>query len=210
VFFVALEGLEGSGKSKQIELVSARIREAGYSVATVPEFSESLLGDYLFERLDEDRFLRAPGRTSAVTQLLAVAADTAYALEYFAADFDLVLKDRYRESIVACQHVALVAEYGYSIADALKICQFVASAIPDPADEVLWLDCDIETRVDRLRARGDFQEGDEEYFERRAVGYTWMKDPNSGWNWRAIQIDAGREMEVVSDEIVRLLLEKLK
>lgn len=202
---VAFEGLEGAGKTTAVATCEQILRDMSVSVGVVGEFSESPLGEYLFQRLSQDRFLRDPRRArTAWTQVFAVAADTAFALEYTIPDLrdrhQVVLKDRYRESVVACQHVAVADEYGISDREAHDILAGVTRPLPDIADLVVWLDVPAPVRHERLRRRHDFFPGDAEILRRRELSYRRLlggEDPPP--NYRVVDgtgdvLDVGRRI----------------
>lgn len=208
---VAVEGLEGSGKSSVITYCSELLKAQGLRVACVPEFSTTLVGDYLRERLQGNRFLLDPdGAPSAWTQIHAVAADTAIALEYtipqLASRYDIILKDRYRESIIACQHVALSHEYGYSYEEARLLTASIVARLPDPATTIVWLEASLESRRARVQQRGDYVAGDDQTFSLREEAYRWLMRGGGNWAWRAHTLDANAPLQTVAEELLDIIL----
>lgn len=206
---VAIEGMEGAGKTTALHTTAGLLTTIGWRVVTVDEFSASPLGDYLQGRLRADRFLRDPDRTpTAWTQVFSVAADTAFALEYTTAElrasYDIVLKDRYRESLVACQHVAVADEYGMTDAAAHDAVAAIASRLPDPADIVVWLDVPADERQQRLYSRGDFVPGDEHVLRRREASYRRLIG-QPGWSRKYRFVDGTGDQRDVATRIVAIV-----
>src|SRR4051794_31617507 len=80
---VSFEGLDGSGKSTIIEKVEALLRMRGLPVSSLAEFSNSVIGNHLAERLTTDKFLREVGQSpTAATLALTVLTDWMYMNEY--------------------------------------------------------------------------------------------------------------------------------
>ncbi|MEU4741440.1 hypothetical protein AB0G02_13390 [Actinosynnema sp. NPDC023658] len=210
---MAVEGMECSGKTTVVETCARALNDASVSTAVVGEFSESPLGDYLHARLSRDRFLRDPDRPrTAWTQAFAVAADTAFAFEYTIADLrashQVVLKDRYRESLVACQHTALADEYAMTDDEAHQLLADVAAKLPDVADLVIWLDVPEHERYARLRARGDFMEGDQGILARREIAYRKLLGA-ADWPGGHEVVDGAGSSEEVMGRVLRLIEQKL-
>jgi thymidylate kinase len=203
---IALEGLEGAGKSTVADALCLTLSKLGCASQVVPEFSDSSLGSFLLKRLEKDRFLRDPVvPQTAYTQLYSVAADTAHALEYavpgLLAEGTCAIKDRYRESVVACQSLSLSRECGLSEQTAYATALSVASHLPDPVQWLFWLDVPLVERVRRLRERGDYEVRDRSIYEFRERQYRrLMMDP--AWGWRAVLIDGSGS---VSQTVVRIM-----
>ena len=128
---LVLEGLEGAGKTTVCESLVAALGARGIASELVPEFSDSLLGEYLTERLGRNKFLLDPTvPSSAFTQIYSVAADTAYAFEYAVRNAHrsgaVAIKDRGRESVAACQALAFVAELGMAETEAFTLAEMIA------------------------------------------------------------------------------------
>lgn len=100
--FVALEGGDGAGKSTQLELLVAWLREQGVTAVTTREPGGTSLGTALREVL-----LHSGQRVSPRAEALLFAADraqhVAHLIEPALAAGDWVLTDRYSDSSIAYQ-----------------------------------------------------------------------------------------------------------
>ena len=151
---VAFEGLDGSGKSTQLERFAARLRAAGCDIVTTREPTELPSGQRIRkmarsgEELEPEEELRwfVEDRRAHVDEVIkpALRADR------------IVLTDRYYLSTVAYQ--------GARGLDYEKILGDSEAEFPLP-DLVLLLELDPEIAFERVHARGSEIEG---VFEQRA------------------------------------------
>ncbi|MGQ5264889.1 dTMP kinase [Micromonospora sp. ZYX-F-536] len=210
---VAVEGLEGAGKTTVVQRCAAMLSARSVSATVVPEFTSSPLGSYLMTRLSTDRFLRDPANVpSAWTQVFSVVADLAYAVEYAvpaaARTHTVVLKDRWHESVVACQHVALADEYGLDDRVACGMIDGVVRTLPDPADVRIWLHAPEAVRVDRLRARADYDPEDLPVLRRRERAYQQLlSDPRRRGGF--VFVDSSRPVGEVVDAVLETIMTAL-
>jgi thymidylate kinase len=210
---VAIEGMEGAGKTAVVTGVAKALGDSHINSAVVPEFSDSPLGAYLSSRLLKDRFLRDPDRPrTAWTQIYSVAADTAYALEHSVVDLrsshEVVLKDRYRESLVACQHVVLADEYGLTDTAAHDLLVGIAGNLPHVADLVIWLDVPAAVRYRRMRERGDFIDGDEQLLRRRERSYERLL-ASSTWPRPGLTVNGAASLTDVITMVAGQIIDRL-
>lgn len=209
---VVLEGLEGTGKTTVARECAARLSALSLTATVVPEFTASPLGSYLASRLVTDRFLRDPANTpSAWTQVLSVAADLAYAVEYVvpgaARSHAVVLKDRWHESVVACQHVALADEYGLDDVTAATMIENLVRPVPDPAHLKIWLQAPEPIRLRRLRDRDDYHPDDLPTLRRRAEAYRrLLDDPDRRREF--VFVDSSPDLDAVVDTVLKLVLSR--
>ena len=150
---VAFEGLDGSGKSTQLELLAARLRAVGCDVVTTREPTEFPSGQRIREmarsgeQLEPEEELRwfVEDRRVHVAEVITPALRAG----------QIVLTDRYYLSTVAYQG-ARGLDYEQILADS-------ESEFPIP-DLVVLLEIDPQIGLDRVHARGTELEG---VFEQR-------------------------------------------
>ena len=150
---VAFEGLDGSGKSTQLELLAARLRAVGCDVVTTREPTEFPSGQRIREmarsgeQLEPEEELRwfVEDRRVHVAEVITPALRAG----------QIVLTDRYYLSTVAYQ--------GARGLDFEEILGDSEDAFPIP-DLVLLLEIDPQIAFERVHARGSEIEG---VFERR-------------------------------------------
>ena len=101
--FITFEGIEGSGKSTQIELLKASLKEEGYSVEVLREPGTTQLGerirDVFLEKTDE--------QVDPMTEAFLLYASRKHLdqnfLEEHLKNDSIVLADRYSDATVAYQ-----------------------------------------------------------------------------------------------------------
>jgi dTMP kinase len=150
---VAFEGLDGSGKSTQLELLAARLRAVGCDVVTTREPTEFPSGQRIREmarsgeQLEPEEELRwfVEDRRVHVAEVITPALRSG----------QIVLTDRYYLSTVAYQ--------GARGLDFEEILGDSEDEFPIP-DLVLLLEIDPQIAFERVHARGSEIEG---VFERR-------------------------------------------
>lgn len=119
---VTFEGQDGSGKSTLLRLVDAELRQRGLLVVVVPEFSDRVVGKFLQETLEKNKFLRLnTSGPSALTETMYVLSDL-----YSQDEFEIVpalragavvVKERHVDSILACQIPKITDDYPQSSAE---------------------------------------------------------------------------------------------
>ncbi len=145
---IAFEGLDGSGKSTQLELLAARLRAADCDIVTTREPTEFPSGQRIREmarsgeELDPEEELRwfVEDRRAHVDQVIAPALRAG----------QTVLTDRYYLSTVAYQG-ARGLDYEQILADS-------EDEFPIP-DLVVLLEIDPQLAFERVHARGSEIEG---------------------------------------------------
>lgn len=148
-YFVTFEGIEGSGKTTQIERLADRLRAAGEPVVVTREPGGSALGRRLRTLLLGD----AGGRIEPIAELFLYVADRAQHLrdviDPALAAGTHVLCDRYLDATLAYQGFARGIDL-----------EFIRSLHQRPPldrrpDRTVLLDCEPEIGLDRARRRND-------------------------------------------------------
>jgi dTMP kinase len=106
-FFISFEGLDGSGKTTQLRLLSATLTAQGLSVVTLRQPGGTALGDRLRSVLLDSRSEFVLGAIAPITELALMFADRAQAIaEVIQPALDsgaIVLCDRFTDSSEAYQ-----------------------------------------------------------------------------------------------------------
>ena len=137
--YIVIEGIDGAGKSTQVQLLAEFLTHAGYSTLVVREPSFTALGRMV-------RSLWNRGTVSSHVAALLFAADTIHAQETkdgtcaALADGTIVISDR-----------SYLSTYAYLMADcSLKWLDSIHQGCVHP-DLTIILDLDVEIAIDRLR-----------------------------------------------------------
>ena len=169
---ITLEGLDGCGKSTQLELEARRLRSSGFRVTTTHEPGGTPVGQQM-----RDLVLHSPSQLTPLAELALMFAARAQHVEQVVMPAlqagEIVLCDRFTDSSVAYQG------YGRGIpVEQIRTLEelFCQGVRPDLT---LILDLDPETGLDRALARNRsgvlatsrFEKEELEFFRRVREGY---------------------------------------
>lgn len=167
---VTFEGTDGTGKSTLISEVESRLDA---ETVTVGEFSDGPIGAELRQLLTQDKYLEV--EKQGLTVVSMVVADHFYQVENeilpALTEGKVVLKDRYLETLQACEPRILKTDYGFDEL-AHEYIDTVESLTPLVPDLTLYLTLSREEQRRRLQSRGaDADEIDEEVLDERERVY---------------------------------------
>ncbi|MDE5093482.1 MAG: dTMP kinase [Trichodesmium sp. St11_bin5] len=215
--FIVFEGVEGGGKTTQIELLQDWLLETGESRQILPKSIDLDLevvitrepgGTKLGKALRE--LLLSPDvlveKIQETSELLLYAADRAQHIEALIKPClergTIVLCDRFIDSTIAYQgygrglDVELIKQLNYIATGGLK------------SDLTFWLDIDVEIGLARAKSRGNFdrmEQANIEFHRRVQQGYQELAKNNS----LIVRIDANLTREKVQQQIQAIIMQKL-
>jgi dTMP kinase len=189
--FVTFEGIDGSGKSTQAALLSARLEREGHEVVTTREPGGTELGERIRDLLLHgghvtpwaEALLYAASRAQHVDELVRPALERGA----------WVVCDRYVDSSVAYQGAG--RELGLDRILDLNLAA-VGGLMPD---RTFLLELDVSQLAARLGGDHDRLEREAEHFHARvAEGYRTLaaRDPE-----RIVVLDASRAPEALAEEV---------
>lgn len=213
---IVIEGLDGSGKSTQLELLGRRLNESGRECKTVsfPDYnsdSSALVKMYL-----GGCFGNKPGDVNPY------AASAFYTVDRFASykctwgEFynggGTVISGRYTTSNAVHQASKLPEEEWTDFLDWLYDFEYNKIAVPRP-DKVIFLDMPIEVsqklltnRYDKSGGHKDIHEMDTDYLEKCRSAALFTAE-YSGWETvLCAKCGAPKTVEEISDEILNKVL----
>lgn len=210
--FLTFEGIDGSGKSTQLQMLSARLRDRGMEVTTAREPGGTAIGDAIRRILLDSATQRLAPEAELLLYFASRAQNVSEVIAPALAEGRVVLCDRYVDASAAYQG------YGRGLGtDAVMHLEKIACRGLKPART--WvLDIEPSTAVARAleRNRGAAASGssDESRFERESLeffarvrrGYLEIaaREPS-----RVVVVNAERPIEAIHAEIwsdaVRLL-----
>ena len=199
--FITFEGIEGSGKSTQIELLKASLKEEGYSVEVLREPGTTQLGerirDVFLEKTDE--------QVDPMTEAFLLYASRKHLDQNFLQEHlkneSIVIADRYSDATVAYQC------YGKGLSEDFVKYIHEKSNLLSP-DLTFYMDITAEAS----RARIDNRELDRmeceslDFFNRVRSGYLEIADSNPD---RIIVLDAELSMEDLQNKILNEVRNRL-
>jgi dTMP kinase len=201
---IVFEGVEGCGKTTQMQLCSHWLQTLSISVVLTREPGGTELGSHLRRLLLEKSEDKPVGQ---VTELLLYAADRAQHIEQQLipnlADGKYILCDRYTDSTIAYQ--------GYGRGLSMSIINQLNNIATNglESDLTIWLDVDVEVGLARKRgseAALDRIEQEAIAFHRRVQqGYTELA---AIYPSRIFRIDGSLSKEVVQKNIQEILYKR--
>jgi dTMP kinase len=158
---ITFEGLDGCGKSTQMDLLAGGLRERGYVVLITREPGGTILGEAVRNVLLDPRYHGMSARAEALLYAAARAQLVEEVIRPALDDGQVVLCDRYIDSSLAYQG------YGRDLGtDDIITLNVWATECLFP-DLTLFLDLDDEIRSTRMAAVPDRLEAEDEEFHRR-------------------------------------------
>jgi dTMP kinase len=187
--FVTFEGLDGCGKSTQMELLASALRERGYVVLVTREPGGTALGEAVREVLLDPKYHGMSARSEALLYAAARAHLVQQVIRPALTDGHVVLCDRYLDSSLAYQGYGR----GLGTEDIITLNVWATECLFP--DLTLFLDLDDAVRGTRLAAVPDRLEAEDTAFHRRvAQGFRELLDLHPH---RIHRVDAaGTEAEV--------------
>jgi dTMP kinase len=189
--FVTFEGLDGSGKSTQVELLRTRLEADGVEVVSTREPGGTELGEKV-----RDLVLHGGHVTPWAEALLYAAARAQHVDEVIRPALGRgasVISDRYLDSSVAYQGVG--RELGLERVLDLNLAA-VGGLLPD---RTFLLSLDVSEIGARLRREHDRLEREsEEFHERAASGYRELAER---FPERIVVLDAGHPVDELAGEV---------
>ncbi len=205
--FITFEGLDGSGKSTQLDLTKNWLRDKGFSVLISREPGGTKIGDEIRNILLNPRHKNL----NPESELLLYLADRMQNLS------ESVIPAKSQGKIVLCDrsHDSTIAYQGYGRELNLDVFEtfFSQYVNPQKPDFTILLNISPETVFKRLKERKDKLKSDRldleslRFFERVSRGF---EDIASLEKERIICINGEQKKENIHKEIVEVLKQKLE
>jgi dTMP kinase len=203
-FFLSFEGIEGSGKSTQIQKLSAYFESLGFNVLVLREPGGSVFGEKLREALltsnvplhpMAEAFCFAASRSQLLTEKV---------LPHLNQKKSIVILDRYMDSSIAYQGFAR----GLGLETIAKLHEY--PPLNHRPDLTLYLRIDLKTSEERQRLRGNekdyFEKENQQFYQKLIDGYDACA---AHFPERIQTIDASTNQEAVFQEIKKICQIKL-
>jgi dTMP kinase len=205
--FITFEGIDGSGKSTQLRMLTGALRERGVDLITTQEPGGTPLGRRL-----RDAFLETEENVAPMAELLLFAADRAQHVEFLIkpalAAGRVVISDRYADATFAYQG----AGRGFDEATIGKVIKLATGGLKP--DLTIFFDIPIAAALSRMNARGQSGEKSNrmdfeavEFYERVREAYLTVarNEPK-----RFQVIDAGGSVDEIQRYVLEIVTSSLK
>ena len=208
-FFLTVEGLDGCGKSTQVDLLADRLLADGYDVVLAQEPGGTRIGgmirSLLLDSKNKDLHPNAELLLYFVSRVQNISEVICPALE----KNRVVICDRFTDATVAYQG------YGRNLgADCVQQIDHLTCWAFEP-DLTVWLDINPYIALSRARERNASHEIDEgrmesldiDFFERVRRGYTEIESQNTK---RVRRVDASGSPDQVAKRVLAIVLPELE
>ncbi|MBE5802118.1 MAG: dTMP kinase [Clostridiales bacterium] len=203
-FFLSMEGLDGSGKTTQMELLEKKLRQLGYSVLRTREPGGCDISEDIRNIILDTDNMEMSSTTEALLYAASRAQHVHQRIRPAVEEGRVVLCDRFVDSSVAYQG-------GGRQLGVETIQQINAPAVADMLpDATIYLAIDHRTAI---RRRLDASTPDRleleniEFFERVQKAYERLIKENRK---RFIAVDAERDIDSIAKDVLLAVLERLE
>lgn len=199
--FISFEGIEGSGKSTQIDLLESHLKKLGHKVAKLREPGGTLMGEKIREIFLQDTL----EKVDPITEAFLLYASRKHLDQNFLREKInqgyIVIADRYSDATVAYQC------FGKGLDKNFIDLMHKGSDLLTP-DLTFYLDITAEMSRDRISDREmDRMESESiEFFDKVRQGYLKIASENPE---RVVCMDANKSIDELKDEIATKTKEKL-
>jgi len=199
--FISFEGIEGSGKSTQIELIEELIRAKGYQVKKLREPGTTELGEKI-----RNIFLEKTTETvDPITEAFLLYASRKHLDQNFLRqnldDGAIVIADRYADATLAYQ------SYGKGLDHNFVKLIHDSSQLLSP-DLTFYMDISAELSRERISDREmDRMESESiDFFKKVREGYLQIAHDNPE---RVVVLDANKSIDELHESIKKIISNKL-
>ena len=199
--FISFEGIEGSGKSTQIELIEELIRAKGYQVKKLREPGTTELGEKI-----RNIFLEKTTETvDPITEAFLLYASRKHLDQNFLRqnlnDGAIVIADRYADATLAYQ------SYGKGLDQNFVKLIHDYSQLLSP-DLTFYMDISAELSRERIsdRERDRMESESIDFFKKVREGYLQIAHDNPE---RVVVLDANKTIDELHESIKKIISNKL-
>lgn len=202
--FISFEGIEGSGKTTQINFIKDYFESQGYEVLCLREPGGTDFGEIL-----RDAILQSKEQLAPIAEAYLFASSRAQLLKEKVIPFlerpkTVVIVDRFIDSSIAYQGVA--RELGMQTI--LDI--HTHSPLDLRPTLTFYLEIDLQTSFERQSSRGNekdyFESEKAQFYEKLIKGYELCY---KSFPERVIKIDGKQDQKTISEQINKTLIEAM-
>jgi len=205
--FITLEGIDGSGKSTQREMLAEQLKRRGFEIVVTREPGGTAIGEGIRQLMISDASVHVAPTTEL---LLYVAARAQHVAELIKPSLDsakIVISDRYTDSTVAFQGYGR----GLDLEVIERLNQFATGGLRP--DLTIVFDLDPATARSRVGSRpvggllGAFDEQHAVFHERMRAGYLKMAENEPS---RIRVVDATGAADETHERVISIVLKKIE
>ena len=202
--FITLEGPEGSGKTSHIPNLVQYLREKGHIVFSTREPGGTSIGEQIREVIHNLKNAEMHPRTETLLYQAARAQIVEQVIHPRLKEGEIVISDRYYDSTIAYQG------YGHQqgLEQVRTLVKYETGGLVPDLTVLLVVDVEVGLGLKKKNgAEWNRMDAHEiEFYQRVRAGYLEMaKQESSRW----VVIDAGREWQVVQEELRKGIEERL-
>lgn len=196
--FITFEGIDGSGKSTQLKMLEAVLRNNGVDLVITREPGGTALGRALREA-----FLETTEQVAPMAELLSFAADRAQHVEFLIkpaiANGRVVISDRYADATFAYQG----AGRGFPEDKVQQVIDLATGGLKP--DLTLFFDIDVSEAINRMAARDESHAKRNRMDDETAEFYTRVRNSYLGIAEREPErfkvVDASGSIEKIHEKV---------
>lgn len=200
--FITFEGIDGSGKSTQLKMLEAVLRQKGVDLVITREPGGTALGRALREA-----FLETTEQVAPMAELLSFAADRAQHVEFLIkpaiASGRVVISDRYADATFAYQG----AGRGFPEDKIQQVIDLATGGLKP--DLTLFFDIDVSEAISRMAARDESHAKRNRMDDETAEFYTRVRNSYLGIAEREPKrfrvVDASGSIEDIHEKVVSIV-----
>lgn len=199
--FIAFEGIDGSGKGTQIQMLADRLTTAGHDVMIVRDPGGNPVSKDIRSILTNpsDEYAIAPATQAMLFTASRIETMRRITIPHLDKG-GVVLNDRFIASTIAMQGYA--SRLLQPEPDPLPLAEYLCSQILIRPAQTIFLDIPVEISLQRVRTRGNQQD----HFEKSSIAYHTeiaqrMPDIIRATTRRMIRINANRPASTIAEHI---------
>lgn len=199
--FITVEGVEGVGKTTNIEFIAAQLKQAGADVVLTREPGGTPLAESIREVLLQPREESVAENTELLLMFAARAQHIAEVIEPALAKGQWVICDRFTDATFAYQG----AGRGIALSKIADLEQWVQGDLRP--DFTVLLDAPVEVGLARAKKRGAldrFEQEKQQFFAKVRQGYLDLASAHPG---RYRVVDASQDLTGVQTQITEVIAE---
>ncbi len=223
---IAIEGIDGSGKGTQAQILTDRLKENGFSseLVSFPQYDQTLFGSAIGDFLN--------GKFGSLDEVNPFLASLLYAGDRFESkpmllellkQNDVVVLDRYVSSNIAHQGSKLSGDEQSDLIEKIRKIEFEINGLPQ-TDLTILLDITSSLSQNLIArkqkrtytdSKADLQEADSEYLASVRDVYITLADQSEDWTVVPVGVEGKEDSEPrtineISDEIWKTVIKKIQ